>query len=131
MFIGQLAAESGFSKDTIRYYEKVGLIQSSGYTRQSNNYKNYSLESLRRLEQIRELKDVGFSLSDIVEMLASFQQASNPCDGMQEKLAFKIELIEEKISSLEKFKKSMQSIARACDNNCDVKDGLPCCITSS
>lgn len=128
MFIGKLSAESGFSKDTIRYYEKVGLIQCSGYVRQANNYKNYSAQTLRRLNQIRELKSAGFTLAEIIDMLESFQQLDHPCTGLQTTLADKVSKINEKIKSLENFKRSIQNIVKACDSDCTLNDGLPSCM---
>ena len=130
MFIGNLSAKSGFSKDTIRFYEKIGLIQSSGYIRQANNYKSYTVHTLNRLNQIQELKSAGFTLAEIIDLLDSFQQASHPCAVLPANLADKLSRINEKIKSLESYRHSIQKIMEACDSECDLLDGLPNCIRS-
>lgn len=128
MLIGKLATESGFSKDTIRYYEKVGLIQCNGYDRKSNNYKDYSDQTLLRLNHIRELKTGGFTLNEIIDLLDSFQQVGHPCSGLEATMSGKITELNEKIKSLEGYKRAIQNIIDSCNSNCTIKDGLPNCI---
>lgn len=128
MLIGKLALKSGFSKDTIRYYEKIGFIQASGYVRQANNYKSYSDQTLERLLQIQKLKCAGFTLAEITDMLDSFDGSSNPCTGLPRNLAEKISTINAKIKLLESYKLSIQKIANACDSQCALDNGLPSCI---
>lgn len=130
MFIGILSAKTGFSKDTIRYYEKIGLVQSSGYVRQANNYKSYTVDTLNRLNHIQELKSAGFTLVEIVDLLDSVQEGSHPCATLPANLADKLTKINEKIKSLESYRRSIQKIMKACDSKCVLSDGLPNCIRS-
>lgn len=69
MLIGQLAKASGFSRDTIRYYEKIGLIELPRRARRENNYKDYPDEVLLKLKAISHLKKLGFTLEEIREIL--------------------------------------------------------------
>ncbi len=69
MLIGELAKRSGFSRDTIRYYERIGLLILSGNKRQQNNYRNYPDSALHTLQAIRNLKELGFTLEEIREIL--------------------------------------------------------------
>lgn len=69
MLIGELAKMSGFSRDTIRYYERIGLLELQAKSRQQNNYRNYPDSALRRLLAIRNLKELGFTLEEIREIL--------------------------------------------------------------
>jgi DNA-binding transcriptional MerR regulator len=69
MRIGQLSKLSGFSKDTIRYYEKIGLIALPKRSVLSNGYKDYPDEILQKLKAIRKYKDLGFTLEEIRELL--------------------------------------------------------------
>lgn len=128
MFIGTLSSESGFSKDTIRYYEKIGLIKSSGYVRQSNRYKSYSAQTLERLQQIQKLKTSGFTLTEITDMLDSFNDNIQPCKDLPANLIDKLGAINEKIALLETYKRSVQKMLNACDAKCAIADGLPSCI---
>ncbi|RYE24895.1 MAG: MerR family transcriptional regulator [Sphingobacteriales bacterium] len=69
MLIGALSKASGFSKDTIRYYEKIGLIELPKHARRDNNYKDYPESALQTLKSIRNLKNLGFTLEEIREIL--------------------------------------------------------------
>ena len=68
MLIGQLSKLTGFSKDTIRFYEQIGLIDLP--KRQKNSkYKDYPEELVHTLKAIRKYKDLGFTLEEIRELL--------------------------------------------------------------
>ncbi len=69
MLIGELSRRSGFSKDTIRYYEKIRLIELPKKAKKGNNYKDYPEETLLALKAIRKYKDLGFILEEIRELL--------------------------------------------------------------
>lgn len=69
MLIGQLSKLSGFSKDTIRYYEKIALIVLPKQKSGSSKYKDYSEDILQRLNAIRKYKELGFTLEEIRELL--------------------------------------------------------------
>lgn len=69
MLIGQLSKRTGFSKDTIRYYEKIGLILLPKRSRMDNNYKDYPEELVYTLNAIRKYKELGFTLEEIRELL--------------------------------------------------------------
>jgi DNA-binding transcriptional MerR regulator len=74
MLISQLSKLTGFPKDTIRYYEKIGLIELAGQTRRgANNYRHYPEETVRLLHSIRNLKELGFTLEEIREILVRKQ----------------------------------------------------------
>lgn len=94
MLIGQLAKASGFSRDTIRYYEKIGLIELPRRARLDNNYKDYPDEVLLVLKSIRNLKALGFTLEEIREILVRKQM-----DALDADTTFKI--IEQKIIHLD------------------------------
>lgn len=69
MLIGQLSKLSGFSKDTIRYYEKIELIVLPKQKNGSSKYKDYSEDILQLLNAIRKYKELGFTLEEIRELL--------------------------------------------------------------
>jgi len=69
MLIGQLSKCTGFSKDTIRYYEKIGLIVLPKRGWRDNSYKDYPEEVVHTLNTIRKYKDLGFTLEEIRELL--------------------------------------------------------------
>lgn len=69
MLIGQLSRRTGFSKDTIRFYEKAGLIRLPRKSRMDRSYKDYPEELVHTLQFIRRYKDLGFTLAEIRELL--------------------------------------------------------------
>lgn len=69
MKIHELAEKAGLTAETIRYYEKEGLLDRRHVTRDGNNYRNYSGEAAERLALIRKLQSVGFSLGELRETL--------------------------------------------------------------
>jgi len=68
MLIGQLSRRTGFSKDTIRYYEKIGLIVLSKRIHRKD-YKDYPEDLVHTLAAIRKYKQLGFTLEEIRELL--------------------------------------------------------------
>lgn len=128
MLIGTLAAESGFSRDTIRYYEKRGLLPSNELGRHENNYKDYSPKIVERLAQISQLKSLGFSLTEIKSLLSSFDANDLSCSDLPRKLKDKIAMFDKKIELLKQYKSQLEIIDQACDSECGDGSGFPECF---
>lgn len=129
MKIGEISERSGLSRDTIRYYEKLGLLVIDGRHR-DNNYKHYGLQALERLAQIQQLKMLGFTLNEIRQLLCD-NVDSSPCEDLPTKLQRKIERIDEQIATLQRFKISLTDIQRACNGHCGTLKGVPTCMPSA
>ena len=128
MLIGELSKRSQFSRDTIRYYEKLGLLKVAAKKHSAdNNYKDYSLETLERLHQIQFLKQCGFTLQEIHVLLHSKGQY-NVCSDLPRRLADKMTSIEGKIAELMSFKAALLQIHQSCTGTCGTNNGLPDCI---
>src|SRR3989338_1716476 len=69
MLIGELSKRTGLTKDTIRFYEKQGLIPEARKIHTFNNYKEYTEETLNRLLTIKKVKSFGFTLNESAELL--------------------------------------------------------------
>lgn len=69
MLIGALSKASGFSRDTIRFYEKIGLLEIPARKRAGTQYKDYPDTALQTLFAIRNLKNLGFTLEEIREII--------------------------------------------------------------
>jgi len=128
MLIGKLSKESGVSRDTVRYYEKIGLIQPDNYARHANRYKDYSVDCLNRLKTILELKTMGFTLAEIAQLLDSSGQSNHPCSHLPEQLRIKMVNLDNKIALLQQHRKSLQAIKDACNETCKLENGLPACL---
>jgi MerR family transcriptional regulator, copper efflux regulator len=111
MLIGELSKQTGLSKDTIRFYEKLGLITPidsrslSQADRKSgtNHYKKYSSETIERLSMIVQGKGLGFTLSEIKQLLDEWG------DGEISKQDL-IEIIERKIEEVTEKKRQLDAI---------------------
>jgi len=100
MLIGQLIKETGLSKDTIRFYEKQGLIKVSHKERRGNNYKEYSNEIVKRLLTIKRLKGFGFTLNEVSDLLDMIELNEASCKNVFHKITDKVSLLDEKIREL-------------------------------
>lgn len=97
MKIQELAEQTGLTADTIRYYEKEGLLDHRHLTRDRNNYRNYTGDAVARLALIKKLQSVGFSLAELRETLNE-----PPGD-----LATNQRVIEQLRSKIDEFKRKM------------------------
>lgn len=102
MLIGELSQKSRVSKDTIRFYEKAGLLDSHK-KRGENNYRQYDDEALGRLAFIRQGKALGFTLREIKKVIDEWNTFSD-----EDKVRItqdKIVEVDEKIEQLQEFKR--------------------------
>lgn len=104
MLIGEICRLSGLSKDTIRFYEKQGLIQVPRKDLRFNTYKEYSVDTLRSLLVIKRLKDFGFTLNEIGEYLELIVMNRASCDTVSDKITQKVQLIDQKMEELRQIR---------------------------
>jgi DNA-binding transcriptional MerR regulator len=97
MRIGQLAAITGVSRDTLRFYEERGLIRS---TRRANGYRDYPAEIASLVGYIRTAQKLGFSLAEIGEHLPALWSAREPDAAVAGLLREKIMAVETRIAEL-------------------------------
>lgn len=117
MLIGDLVHKTGFSKDTIRFYEKQGLIKIGRRERRANNYKEYPESVMDDLKIIRRLKNLGFTLVEIGDFLALAKHNLASCDRISGAMTAKVQFIDEKIAELTALR-NMISGAFADTNDC-------------
>jgi len=114
--IGQVAKKTQVNIDTIRYYEKLGLLPIPN--RNSSGYRQYSKNTILRLKFIKHGQELGFSLKEIKELL-DLRTSSNiftlqQCEDVQKKANLKLKEIENKINTLLKMKAVIQDLICAC-----------------
>jgi len=122
--IDQVAAQTGLTKRTLRYYEEMGLLPPTGRT--EGNYRRYSDDDIHRLEHIKKLRDLlGFSLADIRDMLEvddergvlkeAYRHETEAAtkiaqlDRSDELIRRQLQMIEQKIAGLEQMHASLQA----------------------
>jgi DNA-binding transcriptional MerR regulator len=118
MLIGEIVNKTGLSKDTIRFYEKHGLIKIGRKERRDNNYKEYSEENLNRLLTIRRLKGFGFTLNEIADVLDMIEVNEASCNNMKDKIEDKVSLLDEKIKELIEIRSMLLKGVSKCQVGC-------------
>lgn len=116
MLIGELSKASEMSRDTIRFYEKNGLIAIGRKERRFNNYKEYSHETLQRLLSIKQLKSFGFTLNEIADLLDMLEVNEATCKNVTHKIDEKVLLINKKIKELKTVRKQLLDGKKNCQN---------------
>lgn len=129
MLIGELSKQSGLSRDTIRYYEKLSLLAVTARCH-SNHYKDYGPEVLDRLRRIQQLKNIGFTLREIHQLLVG-KEGRHPCDGLSRQLTRKIEKIDAQLAALLHHKAALLAMQGACTEDCSTLSGVPTCVPQS
>ena len=112
MKIGEVAKRSGVGIETVRYYEREGLLEQPA--RRPSGYRQYDESTLHRLEYISRAKELGFTLSEIRELLELSFTAHSGCDHVRQRAEAKITDLENKIRSLQKMRRSLRNIVRQC-----------------
>lgn len=126
MLIGQLSQRTGFTRDTIRFYERHGLIEVPRKARRDNNYKEYPDEVLDRLLTIKRIKAMGFTLNETQEILDLVDMDKATCGTMADKVNEKVEVIEQKIAELIRLRETLRTAVKGCLNSCAPSDTVAC-----
>jgi MerR family transcriptional regulator, copper efflux regulator len=116
MRIGRIAAQTAVSIDTLRFYERVGLIASP--RRLFSGYRDYPNEVLDRLEFIKEAKGLGFTLREIKELLSEGVQSTRECGPVTHKAQQKLAEMDGEIAKLRRLRKTLRKMVRDCDGSC-------------
>ena len=118
MLIGEISKKTSLSRDTIRFYEKKGLIKVDRTDSEWNNYKDYSVETLKALLLIKKTKGFGFTLNEIAELMELFKMDAASCNVMSVKIKEKLSDIDKKIKELKDMKKMIFDKMNEARNNC-------------
>lgn len=110
--IGHLAREAGINLETVRYYEREGLLPK--VPRSASGYRLFPTDATRRLRFIRRAQELGFSLKEIRELLALRLSPGTTTAEVRKRAEAKIADIEGKIKSLESISKSLRKLAKSC-----------------
>lgn len=113
MRIGELSKRTSLSRDTIRLYERSGLISSVPSKSSSNNYRDYPDETALTLELIGEAQAAGFTLAELRLFIATLQNSSDPGFNSDRFLADKIHEVEATIEKSKRFLKTLHKTRAA------------------
>ena len=109
MRIGELARSVDISVETIRYYQRIGLLELP--QKPYGGTRSYGTEDLQRLRFIRRAQQLGFSLHDICALL---ELSSSDCEQVQKLAAEKLNIVQEKLSQLRRIESVLVKTLEQC-----------------
>ena len=118
--IGQVARRAGLGIETMRFYERRGLLEEPA--RKASRYRQYTEEVVARLGFIRRAKELGFSLQEIAELLALREGPDTTCGEVRERAEAKIADIEAKIRDLGGMRKALLKLTASCQGRGPVSE---------
>lgn len=114
MTTGELAERAGVNTETVRYYERRGLLPEP--PRNASGYRQYSAEDAARIHFIKRAQQLGFALEEVETLLALRADPEAHTRGaVKRKTQEKIEEVESKIRDLQRIKSTLEELASACD----------------
>lgn len=127
MLIGALADAAEVGVETIRFYEREGLLPEP--PRSPAGYRLYDDAAVRRVRFILKAKDLGFTLTETRELLDLRVTHTSACEDVAAKARLKIASIEDKIRELERVRRVLHALEQACAANertseCPILDAL-------
>ena len=114
MKIGQVAKEAKVRVDTIRYYERLGLVKAA--RRRPSGYREFTGETVRRILFIKRAQELGFSLHEIQELLELQVDPVGSCAEVRAHTLEKLNSVEERIRSLQAMRRTLRELVDACDH---------------
>ena len=110
--IGSLARATDIKVETIRYYERIGLLSAPART--SGNYRSYAFEHLARLSFIRRARDLGFTLDQVRALLKLSDQKNLSCESVDAIAREHLRQVERKIADLNALRTELDSLVNQC-----------------
>lgn len=110
--IGAVARQAGIGIDTIRYYEREGLLPKP--QRRASGYRDYDGGAVERLRFIRRAKDLGFTLEDIRELLALSNDRERGVKSVRQRAEARLAEVERRIRELQRVKRGLKQLIDAC-----------------
>lgn len=111
--IGKAALKASVSRDTVRLYEREGLIGKP--KRLPNGYRVYPEDVVNRLRFIKRAKTMGFTLHEIKELFELKRTSKNTCDDVRQQSEKKLNDVIAKIKDLQKLKKALNKMITSCE----------------
>lgn len=110
--IGKLAKACGVKTDTVRYYERLGLL--APVERSESGYRKYGTDNVKHLNFVRRAQGLGFTLEEIRELLELSEKPEADCGDVRERARGKITDIERRIADLAAMKTALSELAEFC-----------------
>lgn len=112
MKIGELARATAVNVETVRYYEKIGLVPPPART--SSNYRDYGRSHLQRLSFIRRARDLGFTLEAVRELLALADDPGQSCGAVDTIASAHLAAVDRKLADLAALRTELSRVIGRC-----------------
>jgi MerR family transcriptional regulator, copper efflux regulator len=125
--IGTLAKQAGVGVETVRFYERRGLVRRP--VRPGSGYRAYSEEIVKRIHFIRNAQALGFTLKEIKDLLALRVTVGTSCAAVRSRAAAKVADVQQRLDHLSRIKSALENLVAACPGrgallNCTILDAL-------
>ena len=112
MRIGEIAVRSGVTVDTVRFYERLGVLPSP--EREPSGYRDYAPETVERILLTRELQAIGFTLNEVIDALAAHDAGGATCESERWRLDAVLERVDAKLAELDALRGRIVEAREAC-----------------
>jgi DNA-binding transcriptional MerR regulator len=112
MKIGEVASASGVTVDTVRFYERVGVLPEAART--SSGYRDYAGETVVRIGLVRELQAIGFTLREVVDALAAHDAGGATCTSERWRLDAVLARVDARRAELDQLRERIVAARDAC-----------------
>lgn len=117
--IGQVAVLAGVAVDTVRYYERLGLLPQA--PRRSSGYRVFDESTVEQIKLVKQLQDLGLSLEDIGDMLTAVSAANSDCLHESAKIQAALDRTEAKMLALTVIQQKLrQALQRCARGECEI-----------
>lgn len=110
--IGELSRRTGCNIETIRYYERIGLLPT---TSRRGRFRSYAREDVARLGFVRRARELGFTLDEVRALLGLANGGESRCADVRDLAASHLKDVRERIADLERMERVLADSVRACD----------------
>ncbi|MDO8697187.1 MAG: MerR family transcriptional regulator [Pseudomonadales bacterium RIFCSPLOWO2_12_59_9] len=130
--IGELSRESAVNLETIRYYERIGLLQQPA--RNASGYRCYQQEDVRRLSFIRRGRELGFSIEELKTLLQLADHPHSPCAEADQLAQAHLQQVDARIADLQQMRSVLQSLVGCSSTSAEhcrlleTLDRRDCCV---
>jgi DNA-binding transcriptional MerR regulator len=114
MKIGQVAREAGVSVDTVRFYERVGVVPAPART--ESGYRDYEADVVERIRLTRRLQAIGFTLGDTVDALKAHDAGDATCESERWRLDAVLARVDAKLAELTALRDRILETKSACED---------------
>jgi MerR family mercuric resistance operon transcriptional regulator len=124
--IGEASTQTGCHVETIRYYERIGLLSAPART--ERGHRIYRSDDLKRIGFITRSRSLGFALREIADFLNLIDEGDYTCAEVKAITLDQIASVRRKIADLERMREGLERLAKACDGgrtpDCPIVDEL-------